>query len=424
MAHQVHIGRLDITSPASLDFSGGGGERQLRIQGKIAETDLATVKYIRDELVSMAQSGVYVPFRYDGDSTFDGYVYLTDSSVDIARYSMGGFNYSLDMEYLGKVGEVVKESVLTGKLLDNAHSITSTSQQFHSPPGNHYNYFHQSNPTDGTRVAGDLTTTTASDTVTMRIKRDSSLRGNNAQFHVDPADFYKGSVRITTDSKVRNGLASPNVSSGAILENGIVKIRVGSNLTQSRIVSYLWDTTSYGSEVEWAVHRGTPSGSNQLSTEFRGWKTIQILRNTPELGIIRLTSHYQASGQDRLTLDISLRRGAHHASLILNQSPISSRLNISLSEDPSSDADTATGYIKAGAVDGDGNKWLLGSPSAFTEDLVRGLIYPTTGGTQFKAFIGYELYESDLSVFSHNSGNSVRDQYLDNVSEYCKVVKA
>ena len=31
----------------------------------------------------MAQSGVYVPFRYDGDSTFDGFVYLTDSSVDI-----------------------------------------------------------------------------------------------------------------------------------------------------------------------------------------------------------------------------------------------------------------------------------------------------------------------------------------------------
>lgn len=424
MAHQVHIGRLDITSPASLDFSGGAGERQLSISGKIAETDLDTVKYIRDELVSMAQAGVYVPFRYDGDSTFDGYVYLTDSSVDISKYSMGGFNYSLSMEYLGKVGEVVKESVLTGKLLDNAHSITSTSQQFHSPPGNHYNYFHQSNPTDGTRVAGDLTTTSVSDTVTMRIKRDNSLRGSNAQFHVDPADFYKGSVRITTDSRVRNGLTSPNVSAGAILENGIVKIRVGSNTTQSRIVSYLWDTTSYGSETEWAIHRGTPSGSNQLATEFRGWKTIQILRNTPELGIIRLTSHYQASGQDRLTLDISLRRGAHHASLILNQSPISSRLNISLSEDPSSDADTATGYIKAGAVDDDGNKWLLGSPSAFTEDLVRGLIYPTTGGTQLKAFIGYELYESDQSVFSHNTGDSVRDQYLDNVSEYCKVVKA
>lgn len=424
MALQAHIGRLDFTSPASLDFSGGGGQRQLRIQGKLAETNLATAKYIRDELVSLAQSGYYVPFTYDGDDTFDGYVQITDSSIDIARYTLGGINYSIDMEYLGKVGEVVKESVLTGKLLDNSHSITSTSQQFHSPPGNHYNYYHQSNPTDGTRIAGDLTTTTASDTVTMRIKRDSNLRGSNAQFHVNPSDFYKGAVRITTDSKIRNGLNSPNVSAGAILENGIIKIRVGSNTTQSRFVSYIWDTTSYGSEQEWSVHRGTPSGSNQLATEYRGWKTIQILRNTPELGIIRLTSHYQASGQDRLTVDISLRRGAHHASIILNQSPITTRLNLSLSEDPSTDADTATGYIKAGAVDVDGNKWLLGSPSSYTEDLVRGLIYPTAGGTQFKAFIGYELYESDLSVKSHNSGDSIRDQYLDNVSEYCKVVRA
>ena len=424
MAHQVHIGRLDITSPASLDFSGGGGDRQLRIQGKIAETDLDTVKYIRDELVSMAQAGVYVPFRYDGDSTFDGYVYLTDSSVDIARYSMGGFNYSLDMEYLGKVGEVVKESVLTGKLLDNAHSITSTSQQFHSPPGNHYNYFHQSNPTDGTRTAGDLTSSTVTDTVTMRIKRDNSLRGTNAQFHVNPSDFYKGSVRITTDSQVRNGTNSPNVPNGAVIENGIMKIVVGSESNESRIQSLLWDTSSYGSELEWAIHRSTPDSGVQLATEYRGWKTIQILRNTPELGIIRLTSYYQASGQDRLTLDISLRRGAHHASLILNQSPITARLNISPSTAPDTSAVSQTGYIEAGAVDDDGNKWLLGSPSAFTEDLTRGLIYPTTGGTQLKAFIGYELYESDTTVVSHNTGDSVRDQYIDNVSEYCKVVRA
>ena len=424
MAHQVHIGGLDITSPASLDFSGGGGSRDLRISGKIAETNLETLKFIRDELVSIAQSGMYVPFRYDGDSSFDGFVYVTDSSVDIARYSMGGFNYSIDMEYLGKVGEVVKESVMTGKLLDNAHSITSTSNQFHSPPGNHFNYFHESDPTDGTRVAGDLTTTSGTDTITMRIKRDNNLRGKNAQYHVNPEDFYKGAVRITTDSKIRNGLNSPNTSAHAVIENGLLKITIGSSTAQSRITTQMWDTTSYGSEQEWAVSRGTPSGSNQLATEYRGWKTIQILRNTPELGIIRCTSNYQASGQDRLTMDISLRRGAHHASIIFNQSPKTSRLNFSLSEDPSVDAATDTGYIKAGAVDTDGNKWLLGSPTAFTEDLVRGMIYPTTGGTQFKTFIGYEYYQSNGSVNSADTGDSVRDQYLDNVSEYCKVVKA
>ncbi len=424
MANQVHIGRLSLTSPAGLDISGGGGDRQLRISGKLAETDLATAKYARDELISMAHSRAYVPFRYDGDSTLDGYVYVTDSSVDIARYTLGGINYQIQMEYLGKVGEVVKESVMTGKLIDNSHSVTSTTNQFHVPPANHYNYFHENDPTDGTRVAGDLTTTSTTDTLTMRLKTGNNLRGKNAQYHIDPSDFYKGAVRITTDSKIRCGNNSPNTPAGAILENGLLKISVGSTNNQSRITTRMWDTTSYGSEQEWAVHRGTPSSGSQLATEYQGWKTIQILRNMPELGIIRLTSNYQTSGQDRLTMDIALRRGAHHASIIINQSPKTSRLNLSTSEAPSSSAASGTGYIKAGAVDTDGNKWLLGCPQTFTTDAARGLIYPTTGGTQLKVFIGYEYYQSGGSVNGGDTGDSVRDQYLDNVSEYCKVVRA
>ena len=424
MANQVHIGRLSLTSPGSLDVSGGRGDRNLRISGKLAETNMATAKYARDELVSMAQSGVYVPFRYDGDSTLDGFVYVTDSSIDIARYTLGGINYSIDMEYLGKVGEVVKESVMTGKLIDNSHSITSTTNQFHVPPANHYNYFHENDPTDGTRVAADLTTTSTSDTVTMRLKTSNNLRGKNAQFHVNPIDFFKGAVKITTDSKERCGMNSPNTPADAVIENGLLKITIGSTNNQSRITTRFWDTTSYGSEQEWAIHRGTPTSGNQLATEYQGWNTIQILRNTPELGIIRLTSNYQTSGQDRLTLDIALRRGAHHASVILNQSPKTSRLNISTSAAPADSAAAGTGYIKAGAVDTDGNKWLLGSPQTFTTDAARGLIYPTTGGTQLKVFLGYEYYQSGGSVNGADTGDSVRDQYLDNVSEYCKVVRA
>jgi len=424
MANQVHIGRLSLTSPSGLDVSGGRGDRNLRISGKLAETNMATAKYARDELISMAQSGVYVPFRYDGDSTLDGFVYVTDSSIDIARYTLGGINYSIDMEYLGKVGEVVKESVMTGKLIDNSHSITSTTNQFHVPPANHYNYFHENDPTDGTRVAADLTTTSTSNTVTMRLKTSNNLRGKNAQFHVNPIDFFKGAVKITTDSKERCGMNSPNTPADAVIENGLLKITIGSTNNQSRITTRFWDTTSYGSEQEWAIHRGTPTSGNQLATEYQGWNTIQILRNTPELGIIRLTSNYQTSGQDRLTLDIALRRGAHHASVILNQSPKTSRLNISTSAAPTDSAASGTGYIKAGAVDTDGNKWLLGSPQTFTTDAARGLIYPTTGGTQLKVFLGYEYYQSGGSVNGADTGDSVRDQYLDNVSEYCKVVKA
>ena len=178
MANQVHIGRLSFTSPASLDFSGGGGQRDLSLSGKLAETNIAEAKYIRDELIAMAQSMQYVPFRYDGDSSFDGFVYVTDSSVDIARYTLGGINYQISMEYMGKVGEIVKESVMTGKLIDNNHSITSTTNQFHVPPANHYNYFHESDPTNGTRLASDQTTTSTSDTVSLQLKTSNNLRGD------------------------------------------------------------------------------------------------------------------------------------------------------------------------------------------------------------------------------------------------------
>jgi hypothetical protein len=424
MANQVHIGRLSFTSPASLDFSGGGGQRDLSLSGKLAETNIAEAKYIRDELIAMAQSMQYVPFRYDGDSSFDGFVYVTDSSVDIARYTLGGINYQISMEYMGKVGEIVKESVMTGKLIDNNHSITSTTNQFHVPPANHYNYFHESDPTNGTRLASDQTTTSSSDTVSLQLKTSNNLRQKNAQYHVNPADFYKGAVRIITDSKLRQGLNSPNTPAGAIIENGILKIVIGSSANQSRFTTSIWDATSFASEQEYAVHRGTPTSGQQLATEYQGWKSIQILRNMPELCIIRCTSNFQSSGQDRLTMDISLRRGAHHASIIFNQSPKTSRLNLSVSSAPGSSASSATGYIKAGANDSDGNKFIFGSPVTFTSDLTRGLIHPTTGGTQFKTFVGYELAQTNGSINSGDAADSVRDQYLDNVSEYCKIIKA
>jgi hypothetical protein len=421
LAHQVHIGRISFTSPAQLTYEGSGGNRTLNISGKLAESNLDTVKYIRDELISMAQSGYYVPFEYDGDDSFNGFVEVNSSNIDISRYSVGGFNYSIDMNYLGKTGEVVKESVITGKLIDNDHSITSTTQQFHTPPANHYNYYHISDPDSNVRYASDLTTTNAQDTVSLYFKTSSSLRAQNAQYHVNTSDFYKGAVKITTNNLTRNGLNSPNNPANAVIENGIFKIKVGNQSNESRFQTFIWDVSDYQSDYEYVIHRGTPLSGDQLATEFQGWNTIQVLRNTPEIGILRLTSNYESDGQGRLTVDISLRRGAHHASLVINQSPVTSRINLGLSSALAMSAET--GYIKQTSLDTDGNKIIFGSPNSFTSDLTRGLIYPSSGGTQFKAFVGYELYNEDDTLSTHNESDNVRDQYLDNVSEYCRIIK-
>ena len=91
MAFKVHIGRLSFTSPGSLSFESGDGGRTLSIQGNMGgeEITLEHIKYIRDELVSLASYGLTVPFRYDGDSTYDGYVKVNSSNIQTKRYQRG-----------------------------------------------------------------------------------------------------------------------------------------------------------------------------------------------------------------------------------------------------------------------------------------------------------------------------------------------
>lgn len=448
MAHKVHIGRLSFTSPGSINFDSSDGGRNLAITGKIGgvEITLDHIKYIRDELVSIAAYGVTVPFRYDGDSSYDGYVKVNSSSVSTQRYQRGGFNYNIDLEYLGRSGEIVFESRFTGALLDNDHSVTSTTNQFHASPGNHYNYYHPSEPTDGTRLAKDETSTVTGATTTLRLKTDSNLRNSNATYHVEPEDFYKGGCLIKTGTydsgftssnnvqtmsdtanEVRCGLFSSNKPTTLTLENGLIKIQFSTSTTQALFTSYIFDVSDYQSSKDWVFSKGSPTGSNQLGTNWLGWRTMQILKNHPECATVRCTTYLNADSKDgRLVVDFTLRRGSHHVSIVAN-SYTSSRFNLSLATASGTDASTGTGYIYDGAASPeDGNKWLLGSPDSAASsaqfDVAREMLYKT--GAQMKAYIGYELAQENGSINSADTRDSVRDQYLDNVYEYQKLVKS
>ena len=144
MANTVTIGRLTFTSPRTLSFSGATDtiNRTVSLQGKLAVDDLDDAKSLRDELISMSKLNVPVAFTYTGDATLKGYCNLTSASVDISRYSIGGITYSLELDWLGKPGEVNLESHFSGALIENSHSITSTTNQMHSPPRQHYTYYH------------------------------------------------------------------------------------------------------------------------------------------------------------------------------------------------------------------------------------------------------------------------------------------
>ena len=439
MANQVHIGRLSFTSPGSLSFSSTDGGRNLSISGRIGgvETHLDHIKYIRDELISLASYGLTVPFRYDGDSTYDGYVKVLSSSVNTTRYSRAGFSYQVEFEFLGRSGEIQFESRFTGALVDNDLEVTSTTNQFHSPPGNSYNYYHSGEPTDGTRLAKDNTSTVVGATTTLRLKTDNNLRDTNAAYHVEPADYYKGACLIktgtynkdsvSTNEEVRNGLFSTNKPGNLTLDNGLIRVVFSSSSTQALFTTYVFDVSDWQTDVTWAFSRTAPDSGDQLGDDWQGWRTMQILKNHPECATVRLTSYLNADSKDgRLVVDFTVRRGAHHVSIVANQYN-ANRFNLSLSDAPATAATSATGYIIDGASSPeDGNKWMLGSPessgSSLGFDTDRAMMYKT--GAQMKAFIGYELAQEDASINTADEANSVRDQYLDNVYEYQKLIKA
>ena len=469
MPYQVHIGRLSMTSPGSLQHSAGSDGKNLSISGVLGgkENDLTHVKYIRDQLQSMAQMDEHVPFRYDGDSSLNGYVKVNSASVDVQKYLLGSFNYSVDMEYVGREGDVMFESRLTGSLLENDYNVSATTvEQFHVLPGNHYGYIHADEPTSNTRIASDITTDSATDTTTLYLKQDGSLRNNNAQYIVDIEDYYKGACQIsmgthieystplgygeghtphgspayltkgteTTTNSVMCGKNANawNAGDSLIIENGIIKLVLGTSTTTATVSSYIWDVNQYATQHEWVFSEGIISSGSQKGNDFAGWRRVQILVNRPELVIVRCTTYKNTDKSGRLVVDFALRRGSHFATVISNYATSGTQINFGLVTAPSTaaaDSTITSGYMKDGtASPEDGNFWILGSTAQLSTDTnltENGIITRASTSASFPFFIGYELVDADTSApLGHNDAASLYSQYIDNVNEQQRLIKA
>tara|TARA_B100000902_G_scaffold11033_1_gene13471 strand:- start:10711 stop:11952 length:1242 start_codon:yes stop_codon:yes gene_type:complete len=413
MANTVTVGRLTFTSPGSLSFSGSTNQpnNSVNISGKLAVDDLDDAKSLRDELISMSKQDCPVAFTYTGDSTLKGYCYVESSSIDISRYSIGGIDYNIDLLWLGKPGEVNLESHFSGALIENSHSITSTTNQMHSPPRQHYTYYHTGTLTNTSREQLQNQSTI--------IKTGGNLRDSNATYNVDPENYYEGAVEIKIKDyhdqlRLRAGRDSDNKPTDAIVENGLIKLTVlGDNTSQCRFTTHLYDPDSddYTSAQTWAI---SATGSE---TEWQSWQSIQILKNEPQIATIRLTTHYDATNKDgRLVFDITMKRGARHLEFVASQWQVQ-QLNVKAVTSLAGTNDT--GYIKATSSDGQGNKYIIGTPSTYTAD-TSNLGISVSGSTAVKGFIGGEIGTASGA----NTSDSIRDQYIDSIFETVRVVKS
>tara|TARA_R100000742_G_C4269228_1_gene87699 strand:- start:8 stop:1264 length:1257 start_codon:yes stop_codon:yes gene_type:complete len=418
MANTITIGRMSFTSPATFSIAAvptnqrNSMDRTSTMSGRFVASSVTEAKLLRDELISMANSNLLLPLTYTGDTTFEGFCKLQSASINHAKLATGVLDYSITILVQGRTSEMLFESNMSGALLTNSHSLTTsdtTYGPFHALPVNAYSYDHENAPTGVQRATEEGNVT---------LFYGSNIRDKAAQWLVEPANFYKGACKVYINNTLRTGYLAPNYPTGVLLTNGIIRLTSGSTTDESRFTLEFYDNGS------WTSSREISFNSGSSTTDWNLWKTAQIIRNEPQECVVRFTSYSSDdNGDGRLTVDATIKRGAHHISFVANQGPTSSRaaasrINLQVTANGGTFANS-TGYMAESSADASGQKLIVGSPQGYTADTTNKLIHLSTA--QFKTFVGYVYGTSPLA---HDTADAVRDQYLESVYENVRLVRA
>jgi hypothetical protein len=414
MANTFTIGRLSFTSPRALAESSmpadgkNSLERNISINGTLVADSLADAKNIRDELISLSNSNLIVPFTYEGDSTYGGYCQVDAADVNTQHlFGKGLFKYSLNLRIKGRAGETSFESNLTGSLLTNAHSYSSSNTYgpVHALPVNAYNYAHSQTPTTHSRATKDGT---------VYLFTDQNLRSSEANWQVAPENYYKGGCKVTINNYVKNGYLTQDNPNAVVIDNGLVQVTSGSVTNQSRLNLKFYDNGEFVSAREVSFSMGSSL------TEWNNWKSVQILRNDAEEASIRLVTYSETGGDGRLTVDLTMRRGMHHVSFVATQSgtanrSATSRINVKL-QDINTVSTNSQGFTE-NSVDSDGQKFFVKSPQGITASASDRTMH--IASAQFKGILGY-VYGSD----AFNGEDAIFEQYMESTYEQVRLVRS
>lgn len=414
MANTFTIGRLSFTSPRALAESSipsdgkNSLERNISINGTLVANSLADAKNIRDELISISNSNLIVPFTYEGDSTYGGYCQVDSADVNTQHlFGKGLFKYSLNLRIKGRAGETSFESNLTGSLLTNAHSYSSSNNYgpTHALPVNAYNYAHSQTPTTHSRSSKDGT---------VYLFTDQNLRSSEANWQVAPENYYKGGCKITIDNYVKNGFLTKDNPNAVVIDNGLVQVTSGSVTDQSRLNLKFYDNGEFVSAREVSFSMGSSL------TEWNKWQSVQILRNDAEEASIRLVTYSEAAGDGRLTVDLTMRRGMHHVSFVATQSgtanrSATSRINLKL-QDINTVTTNSKGFTE-NSIDSDGQKFFVKSPQGITASASDRTMH--IAAAQFKGILGY-IYGAD----AFNGEDAIFEQYMESTYEQVRLVRS
>lgn len=355
-----------------------------------------------------------VPFTWSEDSTFDGFyrVRKVEARWEATTLTTGVCPIEVEIERIDGYAAPQFEAVASVVDMTNAHGLPTASPVARvALPNTDLREASIPRTTAGsTSGAFNLGTSRTTDDGTVI---DASISHNATvlwQWATPAAYYYVGSARFeqayggTYYPLHGRQAVNPGASSPWRISNGLVRATVNYDTGSVSVAHYdgsQWDTA----KTFWI-------GGATTAMTVSSAPIVRVMRNTPEQVSVRLIVKTSAGSQQN-TLDLSLRRGCRWVSFLLN----SSNQNDWYIERTTVEAGTAlTGGFRATSTDADGNRYILASPLAQTNNLPNGRLKTTTTTlTQFPFMVGSE-------VGADGSGQSAINEYAAAVSEFHRVV--
>lgn len=348
-----------------------------------------------------------VPVIFTDKSELNGYYLVTDTSADLQNWEgeQITLTWTMDLMRVGTDYEIDLESRLTGGTRTNSFALTGV--KWHSPSVGHYAYYSATGntPTTVARVGSDGT----------HLVYVNLPAGNSTipRWGCAVSSYMTGRCMFMDENGIeRSGiLFRQNSPSSWTLQNGLVKITpagVGNGVFSLST----WDQAQSGGgsgnymSKNWDIRfNGTSLGGVPLG--------VSLLRNEPEMIVLRMIFAYQTT--TRLTVDLTLRRGARHVEVFAQAQ---SAGQFTVARLVSEAASSGTGYIQALTDDSNGNVYVLGSALSFTSSLANGSITSSASVLYMDAIVGAQAnqpvlntnpyFETDLSNWTATNGTVAR----------------
>lgn len=386
---RVTVGGVSFREELTVEANGAG---QLVVTGQESTPPdtKESVRATHHNVVGL--NGKRVPVVFTDKAELTGFYEVTDATSQLTQVFGGRFitvNWKLTLIRLGTERDVEFESRIPMIARVDDLPGTQVASFWHAPAANVSGYY------TGSTVPSAVVRTTDEGDLSVFYGLPTAVPPR----WTAPADgFMVGSARVLLDGVRRAGDDTPPHESWE-LSNGLVKVGPAAGGLSVQV----WRGAAGWSTAK--VYAVTANGA-----AVAGVPEFTILRNEPEEVVARLT--YPTS-PGRLTVDLSLRRGARFVTGIVKRH---SSANLGIARTAAETANTFTGGLVATAADAEGVRFVMGSarnPSttaittaAMTKNST--LIYDFFLGAVFAAPAAGDAHTDLLAQYLGTTGDRTR----------------